>query len=73
MLIRAGTAEVEEKRPGIKSSAPAEVTDRAVLFHFGSANASEMETHRETVQRAGESESCPCARVGCGWEHLGIA
>lgn len=61
---------MEEKRPGIKISDGAEVTDRVDLFHFGSENASEIETPRET---AGESESCPCSRVGCGWEHFGVA
>lgn len=40
---------MEEKRPGIKISAGAEVTDRVDLFHFGSENASEIETPRETV------------------------
>lgn len=62
-----------EEKNGIKTSARAEVTDLVVLFHFESENASEVETHRETEQRAGESESCPCIRVGCGWEHFGIA
>lgn len=40
---------MEEKRPGIKISDGAEVTDRVDLFHFGSENASEIETPRETV------------------------
>lgn len=40
---------MEEKRPGIKISAGAEVTDHVDLFHFGSENASEIETPGETV------------------------